>query len=401
MPSPADAGTSAPKLLTALALLWLGGAGMRLTILGVPPVIPLIHDDLHLSEAQVGLLIGLPLVLFALASVPGSLLVARLGAVRTLTLGLLITAVAAAARGAAPNIWLLYAATALMGVGVSVTQPAVPMLVRHWTPTRMGLGTAVYTNGLLTGVALSSAVTIPLVLPLVGQSWRWSMAVWAMPVLLTALLVFWLAPRGEPRTVEQTAAQNRWWPDWKSPVTWLLGLAFGCNNAMYYSANAFLPDWLAHIGRPDLVGAALGFCNASQLFASFVLLLFADRLQRKAWPFLVFGPIILLGFIGIVAGEGILLVAAATMVGFGTAISFVGLLALPPVLSPPDDVHRLAAGMFTISYSCGVIIPVLSGALWDLTGRPWTVFVLPCVCALVLTTLGFLLSRYRPAEASS
>ncbi|MDB5601513.1 MAG: major facilitator superfamily protein [Xanthobacteraceae bacterium] len=397
MPSPADAGTSAPRLLTALALLWLGGAGMRFTILGVPPVVPLIHDDLHLSEAQVGLLIGLPLVLFALASVPGSLLVARLGAVRTLILGLLVTAIAAAARGAAPNIWLLYAATALMGVGVSVMQPAVPMLVRHWTPTHTGLGTAVYTNGLLTGVASSSAATIPLVLPLVGNSWRWSMVFWAIPVLLTAFLVFACAPRGEPRTRAQTAAQNRWWPDWKSPVTWLLGLAFGCNNAMYYSANAFLPDWLAHVGRPDLIGAALGFCNGAQLFASFLLLGFADRLQRRAWPFLVFGPMTLLGFIGIMTGDGIFLVIAATMVGFATAISFVSLLALPPVLSPPDDVHRLAAGMFTISYSFGVIIPVLSGGLWDLTGQPWTVFVLPCLCALLLTTLGFKLSRYRPA----
>jgi len=396
MPSPADAGTSAPRLLTVLALLWLAGAGMRLTILGVPPVLPLIHDELRLSEAQVGLLIGLPLVLFALASVPGSLLVARLGAVRTLTLGLLITAIAAAARGAAPNIWLLYAATAVMGVGVSVTQPAVPMLVRHWTPAHMGLGTAVYTNGLLTGVALSSAATIPVVLPLVDQSWRWSMAVWAAPVLLTAFLVLLLAPRGEPRTVEQTAAQNRWWPDWKSPVVWLLGLTFGCNNAMYYTANAFLPDWLAHVGRPDLIGAALGFCNGAQLFASFLLLLVADRLQRRAWPFLVFGPMVLLGFVGIALGEGVFIVIAATLVGFATAITFVGLLALPPVLSPPDDVHRLAAGMFTISFSCGVIIPVLSGALWDLTGRPWTVFVLPCLCALVLTTLGFRLSRHKP-----
>jgi hypothetical protein len=32
-----------------------------------------------------------------------------------------------------------------------------------------------------------------------------------------------------------------------------------------------------------------------------------------------------------------------------------------------------------------------------MTGLPWTVFVLPCCCALVLTTLGFLLSRYKPA----
>ena len=35
--------------LTAFLLLWLAGTALRLTILAVPPVIPLIHDELNLS----------------------------------------------------------------------------------------------------------------------------------------------------------------------------------------------------------------------------------------------------------------------------------------------------------------------------------------------------------------
>ena len=56
--------------LRALLLLWIAGVALRLTILAVPPVIPLIHDDLHLSETQVGILSGLPMVLFAGAASP-------------------------------------------------------------------------------------------------------------------------------------------------------------------------------------------------------------------------------------------------------------------------------------------------------------------------------------------
>jgi hypothetical protein len=40
--------------LTSFLLLWFAGLGLRLTILAVPPVIPLIHDELHLSATQVG-----------------------------------------------------------------------------------------------------------------------------------------------------------------------------------------------------------------------------------------------------------------------------------------------------------------------------------------------------------
>ena len=68
------------RLIKLMCLLWLAGVAMRMTILAMPPVIPLVHDELHMSETQVGLLIGLPLALFAIAAVPGSLLIARIGA---------------------------------------------------------------------------------------------------------------------------------------------------------------------------------------------------------------------------------------------------------------------------------------------------------------------------------
>ena len=62
-----------------LLLLWLGGIDLRLTLLAVPPVIPLIHHDLHLDEKAVGALVALPVLLLATAAVPGSLLIAKYG----------------------------------------------------------------------------------------------------------------------------------------------------------------------------------------------------------------------------------------------------------------------------------------------------------------------------------
>jgi len=36
-----------------------------------------------------------------------------------------------------------------MGVGVAVSQPAFPSLVREWFPRRIAIATAVYSNGIL------------------------------------------------------------------------------------------------------------------------------------------------------------------------------------------------------------------------------------------------------------
>ena len=40
----------------------------------------------------------------------------------------------------------------------------------------------------------------------------------------------------------------------QKPAVWLLGFTFGSNNALFYGANAFLPDYLLSIGRADLTG---------------------------------------------------------------------------------------------------------------------------------------------------
>lgn len=363
----------AGHFLVCVALLWVGGIGLRVTILAVPPLIRMIHDDLGLTETEVGLLSGLPPVLFGLAAVPGSLLIARFGAVAAVVAGLLATAIGGALRGAAPDFVLLCAATVLTGLGVAIMQPAMPPLVRAWLPERVGFGTAVYTNGLLVGEIIPVALTIPLVLPLAGESWRLAFVVWAAPCVLFALLVLGLAPRSAASA--QPAATLRWVPDWRSSLIWRVGLMFGATNATYFTTNAFIPDYLHHLGRPDLIGPALSALNVGQLPASFLLLACAGRLTGRAWPYMACGALSLASVPGILFGNGWVIVTAASALGFSCAASLTLLLTLPSLLSAPGDTHRMTAGMLTISYSCAVIVPVLSGLSWDASGVPALAFV--------------------------
>ena len=381
-----------PHLFIVLSLLWLAGAAMRIPLLVVPPIIPLIHDDLQMSETQVGALIGMPLTMFALAAVPGSLLIARFGVMRVAVIGLFITALASAARGAAIDIWTLYAATVLMGFGVAILQPAMPTLVRAFAPRRMWLATAIYTNGMMIGVTLGPALTIPLILPLVGGSWRRDLLVWAVPGLIAALAYAAVALRTQAAPTPAVPIPKRWWPDWNSPQLWLLGITLGVNNAQFYAVNAFVPDYLTSTGRGDWIGITLGWLNGAQLAASFFLLAMAESLQRKSWPFTIFGPLTVLGTIGIVLGNGTWLVLSAALVGFAASLTFVVTFGLPAILAPPGDVHRMAGGMFTISYTIAVIVPILCGALWDITGIPWTAFIPIALCGVGLTVFGTMLT---------
>jgi MFS transporter, CP family, cyanate transporter len=373
-------------LLTALGLLWLSGAALRMTVLAVPPLLPMIHADLDLSETEIGTLAGLPALLFAAAAVPGSLIIARFGARRALIAGLLLTALASAARGAAANVAMLFAATIAMGGGIAVMQPALPPLVRAWLPDRIGFATATYTNGLLFGEIFAVSLTLPLVLPLADGNWRIAVALWGLPVVLIALLVALLSRR---RNVAQAAAAPRrlWWPNWRDPRIWQLGFLFGSVNSIYFSANAFLPEYLNHMGNPELISSALAALNIGQLPASFLMLGLAERLQGRPFVYVSAGLLSLASVLGILLMTGPWVVFWAGMLGFADAIGFVLILALPPLLSAPDDAHRTAAGMFTISYSCAVAVPIVGGLAWDASGIALVSFVPIGLCALVLSVL--------------
>ena len=175
-------------------------------------------------------------------------------------------------------------------------------------------------------------------------------------------------------------------------------MALGSNNAAYFSTNAFLGDFLTSHGKPELLGPALAWLNGAQIVTPIILLTMANRMQRQAWPFLIFGPILFVSFLGLMFIPSTLwIIVCSASIGVTTAITLIATLALPPLLSAPADVSRTAAGMFTISYTIAIVVPTISGALWDATGVPWTAFVPLCVCAVVLTVLGTAVARYKPA----
>lgn len=391
------AGHSLGRLFKLLFLLLLAGVALRMTILAMPPVIPLVHRELHMSETQVGLLVGLPLALFAAAAIPGSLLIARIGTNLALIVGMTVAAFAGAARGAATGVPTLYAATIATGFGIALMQPGMPTLVREWLPARVGLGTIAYSSGMLFGSTISSSLTIPFVLPLVGGSWRRDLLFWAVPAILIVPVFYLLGPKRSRGGPGENAIGGRWWPDWNNPLTWALGVTLGCNNSAFFSTNAFLGDYLTSLGQTELLGSAFAWLNGLQLLAPFLLLLMANRFERRAWPFLLFGPLLLAAFlILILAPSRTGIIVSVALVGLTTAMTFAPLLALPAILSAPGDVPRTSAGMFTVSYTCAIIIPTVSGALWDLTGRPWTAFLPLCVCAAALTIFGAVVTRHRP-----
>lgn len=366
------------------SLLWLAGVDLRLTLLAIPPVIPLIHRDLRLDESAIAALSNLPVLVLALSSVFGALFTAKLGARGALVLGLLAIAIPAALRGAGTSTPMLFGMTLLMGVGIAISQPAFPSLARAWFPNRVSLATGIWANGLLCGEALSASLTIPFMLPLAGGSWQTSLVLWSVPVLLTAIA---LALFGGPGDV-RPAVGARWFPDFRDRRVLQIGTYQSAASLAYFGANTFLPDYLHATGQANLIAPALAALNIGQIPASFAVgLIPMAVLGRRTTSFAVAGMFVAALAAFLMLGGGAVIVASA-VVGLFAAYVLTMSFALPALVGTHDDVPRISAGSFTLGYAISFATTLLSGAAWDATHVAATAFVPMFAAGVIVIVLG-------------
>ncbi|HLW13125.1 MAG TPA: MFS transporter, partial [Casimicrobiaceae bacterium] len=218
-------------------------------------------------------------------------------------------------------------------------------------------------------------------------NWRLSLVVWSLPVAIIAIIVYAFAPRSRVAHSANAGPRRKWLPDWHIGLVWRLGALFCCINAIYFSANAFMPIYLASQGRSDLIGGALLALNLGQLPASLLLLVVAGKLERRAWPYVASGLVSLISIGGIVWMVGPATMFWAALLGFSDAAALILGLTLPPLLCRPEDVARTSAGTFTLSYGGAVVLALLSGAAWDLSGTPALAFVPLAACAVAFAII--------------
>lgn len=375
--------TRSTSILRAV-VLWLAGIDLRLTLLAVPPVIPLIHRELRLNESGIAALSNLPVLTLAVSSMFGGLLTTRLGARRAVIVGLWVIAFSSALRGVGPSIAMLFAMTVVMGAGIAMIQPAFPSLARSWFPARIALGTGIWANGLLCGEAISASLTIPFVLPAIGGSWERSFVAWSIPVALTALLLT-LVRAPDERGGDRRAA---WLPNFRDPRVWQLGTYQSAASLAYFGANTFLPDYLHATHQGALVGAALAALNIGQIPASLAVGLIPMTVLGKRRTSFVVAALIVLALAGVLWLGGGYAIAGVALLGFTAAYVLTMSFALPALLAPPEEVARLAAGTFTLGYAISFVTTLLSGAAWDATHFAPIAFLPILSAALIVAVLG-------------
>ena len=373
---------------------------------GLAPLAEPIAEALHVGSGTMGLLFGLWPLAYIAASVPGGMLLDRLGLRRTLLVAVAIMAVSALLRAFAQTPAQFAAAVALFGIGGPLVSVGAPKLIAQVFDGRTrGAAMGVYITGPYVGGILALSLTNSIMLPLAGNDWRGVMVMQAGLAMLAGLvwLTIALLPTVraliEPRGGQDAAAKHGSFADMAASgdVRLILAIAVGI-FALNHALINWLPSMLVSRGMSATqagfwasIPAAAGILGAltiprfatpnhqARVMACLLLcMLCATLLLRLSpgWP-LAFGLVL----------QG---VARGTMMP-------VALLLLMESRDISKERFGLAGGMFfTTAQIGGVLGPTIFGALFDGFGDfGWSLGFLTAICALLLILLHRLARQRR------
>ncbi|MHA7853931.1 MFS transporter [Marinobacter shengliensis] len=393
-PSATTAPPSPARLLPVAVLLWLAGVYLRIPVLVAPPLAPFISDELGLTQALTGALTTLPILMLAIGAMPGSLAISRIGPRNTLAMAMVIMVIGSAGRGLVPDTTTLMLASAVMGLGVAMMQPALPALLPRWlAPHHLAIGSAIYMNGMLMGEFIGAGITLPVLMPLLDNSWRATLLAWSLPALLVAAALF-LPKRDLARPVRRSA----WLPDWKNPLTLRIGLLLGLSGSMFFGLNAYMGNLLEQQGHFEKLADALFWYNFAQVVASLLMLKMARFWVGKRSMIILMAVLSIAGTGGTLVLEGWPAIFSATLMSFVAGILLILLVALPPLLVRSEDTGRLSAGTFLVGYTLAFSVPMIGGLIADWSGDIRHAIMVMVGYSLLVLPIAFTLDlRRRPA----
>ena len=246
---------------------------------------------------------------------------------------------------------------------MALGQTTFPVFIRVAHAGAMGRLTGAYSMALPLGATIASALAVPLDHAF-GDSWQRSLAFWALPALLAALVWMPAAIRGSTKVTGRLAEPMR-----REPLAWAVALYFGMQSMAFYAALAWLPEILQDGGWSETsAGTLQAFNTLVSLIPAFAIPVLAVRTRTQL-------PLVLgLAMSGAVAAVGILVAPGAAvlwMIFIGISQGgTLGLGLILPVIKAqhPSDVASLTAMMLTIGYLVAAAGPWLLGLLHDVSG---------------------------------
>ncbi|MFG6119942.1 CynX/NimT family MFS transporter [Thalassobacillus sp. B23F22_16] len=386
------------KILFIIGVIFVA-FNLRPAITGVGPLISSIRIDLGISYGAAGFITTLPLISFAIFSFLAPQLGNRFGYERMVFAGLVTLMLGISIRyiAAAPT---LYTGTALVGIGIAISNVLLPGIIKGRYPGRIGLMTAVYTTSMSIFSAVGSGLSIPLAEGL-GLGWEKALFAWVLLALIAAIL--WVPQLSRPvKNEDKTIAGLSGPPIWKSKIAWQVTIFMGLQSFLFYSLITWLPEIMT--GKGLGIAAAGWMVSTMQLAGlpmTFLTPVLADRFRNQRGLIMMIGVLYLTGLTGMLVSTSTgWLTGSVMLMGMGQASSISLALTLLGLRAANARESAALSGMAqSFGYALAAIGPTLIGMILDVSATVITPIVIFIGILVVMIAAGFGAARNQTVFA--
>jgi MFS family permease len=369
-----------------LAVIFVTRTSMGFQFQSIASVAPFLVDDLRLTYAQLGLLMGLYLLPGAVISLPGGVLGQRFGSRRVALWGLGLMAGGGLVTAQSPGFALACAGRIVSGVGAILLNLLLAKMVSDWfrgkeIATAMGVMLSAWPFG----IALALLSLGPLG---AAASWRASVQVTVALAVASLALLAWLyrdppdlpAAEGGPLTLALPARA------WGLAV--IAGSGWALLNAGLIVLVSFAPAYLISAGASvaragSLVSLTLWVSLASVPLGGYL----ADHVRRPNLV-IVAGALataLSMALLPLLPGPALWLALAGLLIGGAPGV----FMALLPKAVDPEHLATSLGVFYTVFYLVTAAAQPLAGFTRDLTGTAaMPLYVAALMMAVSTITIG-------------
>jgi len=374
-----------------LFLLWFLYVAFGLISRAIAPLVTPILQDLQLSYAQMGFILGSwQLTYIGVAMLAGSL-IDNWGVRKSLMAGTIVMGLSSVLRYFPRGFEGMLAAVALFGAGGSMISIGIPKAIFLWFQGK-SRGTAVgfSLTGSWIGGIFALTCTNSLVMPWMGHSWRYCLALYGFLTFAIALLWWFFVRDTEIRPGAQEAGIIKVFYKLIRVRNVQIALISGF---LFFTVLHGFSNWLPKILETSGFSRALsGIMAAIPLAAGIPALLIIPHLipaasRGRCLAVLAFLTIITLAMS--VATSGVAQLIGLALFGFITSplLSILTLILMDTSDVGPESMGSAVGLFYCASEIGGVTGPLMIGVLKDVTGGFLAGTIFLAVLCLVIAIL--------------
>jgi MFS transporter, ACS family, D-galactonate transporter len=355
---------------------------------------PQLIAELHISPIQMGYLLSAFFWTYAIGQIVSGWFIDRYSVRWVFAIGFVIWTLATFCTGWVQGIISLFVLRLILGAGESVAYPAYSKIIAsEFPPTKMGLPNAILNSGTKVGAALGILIGGTLI-----AAYGWRMMFFVLGGVGIVFLVLWFmyAPEPEGKASEQPAGTEpgpSFWEILRTRDAWGTFIGQSGYTYAYFFGLTWLPTYLAQQRHIPL--ANMGFVGALPFWGAAISAIIAahvaDSLISKGRSATkIRKSFVATGFVLSVAAYPSAFVEdlTASLILLNIAYAGLGIVVSNHWAITQTLAGRLAAGRWagvqnSIGAVMGIIAPIASGYIVQLTGNYTLAFLIMAVLAVV------------------